>query len=150
MSYKGKFKPKDTSKYVGDPTKITYRSLWERRFMVFCDNNESIKAWGSEEIIIPYVSPIDGKIHRYFVDFIVELINKHGKKEVVLIEVKPKAQCKAPEKKSRVTRRYLNEVKRWGVNSAKWKAAREFAENRGWEFKIMTEDELYKKGSKKK
>ena len=150
MSYKGKYRPKNASKYAGDPTKVIYRSLWERRFMVFCDNNESIKAWGSEEIVIPYMSPIDGKIHRYFVDFIVELINKNGKKEVVLIEVKPKAQCKAPEKKNKVTRRYLREVKTWGVNSAKWRAAREFAENRGWEFKIMTEDELYKKGSKKK
>ena len=150
MSYKGKYRPKNASKYAGDPTKVIYRSLWERRFMVFCDNNESIKAWGSEEIVIPYMSPIDGKIHRYFVDFIVELINKNGKKEVVLIEVKPKAQCKAPEKKNKVTRRYLREVKTWGVNSAKWTAAREFAENRGWEFKIMTEDELYKKGSKKK
>jgi len=150
MSYKGKYQPKNASKYAGDPTKIIYRSLWERRFMVFCDNNESIKAWGSEEIVVPYISPIDGKYHRYFVDFIVELINKNGKKEVVLIEVKPKAQCKAPEKKSKITRRYLREVKTWGVNSAKWTAAREFAENRGWEFKIMTEDELYKKGSKKK
>ena len=150
MSYKGKFKPKNTSKYAGDPTKITYRSLWERRFMVFCDNNDSIKTWGSEEIVVPYKSPIDGRMHRYFVDFIVELINKNGKKEVVLIEVKPKAQCKEPEKKKKITRRYLNEVRRWGVNSAKWKAARNFAEIRGWEFKIMTEDELYKKNNKKR
>ena len=106
--------------------------------------------WGSEEVVVPYKSPKDNKMHRYFVDFIVETVNKRGFKEITLIEVKPKAQCKAPEKKEKPTRRYITEVMRWGVNSAKWKAAREFAENKGWTFKILTEDELYKKGNKKK
>ena len=150
MSYKGKYTPKNPSKYLGNPTKVVYRSLWERRFMVFCDNNESVLNWGSEEVIVPYVSPKDNKMHRYFVDFIIETLNKKGFKEVTLIEVKPKAQCKAPKKKDRPTRRYITEVMRWGVNSAKWKAAREFAENRGWNFKILTEDELYKKDTNKK
>lgn len=151
MAYKGKYTPKNSEKYLGDPTKVIYRSLWERRFMVFCDNNDSVLKWGSEEVVIPYISPKDNKMHRYFVDFIVETVNKRGFKEVTLIEVKPKAQCQAPtKKKERPTRRYITEVMRWGVNSAKWKAAREFAENRGWNFKILTEDELYKKDSKKK
>tara|TARA_Y100000034_G_C6890627_1_gene409610 strand:+ start:1459 stop:1902 length:444 start_codon:yes stop_codon:yes gene_type:complete len=145
MSYKGKYKVKNSSKYLGDPTKVVYRSLWERKFMVFCDNNDSVLNWGSEEVVIPYISPKDNKMHRYFVDFIIETINKKGFKEVTLIEVKPKAQCKEPKKKERPTRRYITEVMRWGVNSAKWKAAREFAENKGWKFKILTEDELYKK-----
>ena len=144
MSYKGKYKPKNVKKYVGNPTKVIYRSLWERRFMVFCDNNESVLSWGSEEVVVPYKSPIDGRWHRYFVDFIVETKNKSGHKEILLIEVKPKAQCVEPKRKKKPTRRYLNEVKRWGVNSAKWKAAIEFAENRGWRFKILTEDELLK------
>jgi len=144
MSYKGKYKPKNPKKYLGDPTKVIYRSLWERRFMVFCDNNDSVLGWGSEEVVVPYKSPIDNKRHRYYVDFIVEIRNKKGFKEVTLIEVKPKAQCKPPEKKSKPSRRYLREVARWGVNSAKWEAATEFAENRGWKFKILTEDELLK------
>ncbi|MAH43596.1 head completion protein [archaeon] len=153
MSYKGKYKPKNPSKYLGNPTKVIYRSLWERRFMVFCDNNESVLSWGSEEVVVPYISPKDSKWHRYFVDFIVESLNKRGFKEVTLIEVKPKAQCKEPKKKEKPTRRYITEVMRWGVNSAKWKAAEEFAENRGWKFKILTEDHLFikkKKSNKKK
>ena len=144
MSYKGKYKPKNVKKYVGNPTKVTYRSLWERRFMTYCDNSSSILSWGSEEVVVPYKSPIDGRWHRYFVDFIVEAKNKNGNKEILLIEVKPKAQCVEPKRKKKPTRRYLNEVRRWGVNSAKWKAAIEFAENRGWKFKILTEDELLK------
>ena len=142
MSYKGKYKPKIPSKYLGDPTKVVYRSLWERRFMVYCDNNESVLAWGSEEVVIPYRSPIDSRMHRYYVDFIITSINRQGLKETFLIEVKPKRQCKPPEKKSRITRRYISEVKTWGINSAKWKAAEEYAENRGWKFIILTEDDL--------
>lgn len=142
MAYKGKYKPKNVNKYIGDPTKVTYRSLWERRFMTYCDNNSSILSWGSEEVVVPYKSPIDGRWHRYFVDFIIETMNKNGHKEIILIEVKPKAQCSAPKKKKKASRRYLYEVKRWGVNSAKWEAATEFAENKGWKFQILTEVEL--------
>lgn len=88
------------------------------------------------------MSPIDNKMHRYYVDFIVEVKRKDGKKKTKLIEVKPSKQCAPPKKQSRKTRRYITEVKTWGVNSAKWAAAREYAENRGWEFQILTEKEL--------
>jgi hypothetical protein len=142
MAYKGKFKPNHPKKYIGNPTNIIYRSLWERRFMVFCDHNSSVLEWGSEEVIVPYRSPIDGKFHRYYVDFIVKLKNKKGTSETLLIEVKPKKQCKPPKIPKRKTRRFLNEVKTWGVNSAKWEAAKEYSENRGWKFKILTEDTL--------
>ena len=142
MAYKGKFKPKNLSKYIGDPTKIVYRSLWERRFMVYCDNEDRILSWGSEEIVVPYMSPIDNRMHRYYVDFIVEVLQRDGTKRVKLIEVKPKKQCSPPKKQKRATRRYISEVKTWGVNSAKWEAAKEFAENKGWEFQILTEKEL--------
>ena len=70
MSYKGKFRPTNRKKYKGDPANIIYRSLWERKFMVYCDSNSSIKEWGSEEIVIPYISPVDGRRHRYFPDFL--------------------------------------------------------------------------------
>ena len=78
MSYSGKFRPSNISKYKGDPTNIIYRSLWERKFMVWCDKNENILEWGSEEIIIPYVSPVDNRIHRYYPDFYVRA-NQHGR-----------------------------------------------------------------------
>ena len=70
-SYSGKFKPSYPGKYKGDPTNIIYRSLWERKFMVWCDRNINVEEWGSEEIIIPYISPVDGRVHRYFPDFYV-------------------------------------------------------------------------------
>ena len=142
MSYKGKFQPKNSQKYNGDPTKIIYRSLWERKFMKFCDDKKNILQWSSEEVIVPYRSPIDNRMHRYYVDFLVTSINRNGIKETLLIEVKPKRQCKPPKKKSRVTRGYIKEVKAWGINSAKWEAATEYAENRGWKFIILTEDDL--------
>jgi hypothetical protein len=140
--YQGRFKPKNPKKYLGDPTNIIYRSGWELKFMRFCDNHPNVIQWGSEEVVIPYISPIDGKVHRYFTDFIVKQLNTMGKKETLIIEVKPKAQTRPPEKKSRVTKRYLTEVKTWGVNQAKWKAANEFCKDRGWKFKIVTEDDL--------
>lgn len=148
MSYKGKYKPQNPEKYLGDPSKVVYRSLWERKFMVFCDSNDSILHWGSEEVVVPYRSPKDSKIHRYFVDFIVEMVKADGTKEISLIEIKPKKQCLEPKKKTKVTRRYISEVMTYGVNQAKWKAATEFAEDRGWTFKVLTEDDLFKKGKK--
>jgi len=140
--YQGRFKPKNPKKYLGDPTNVIYRSGWELKFMRFCDRHPNVIQWGSEEVVIPYISPIDGKVHRYFTDFIVKQLNTMGKKETLIIEVKPKAQTRPPEKKSRVTKRYLIEVKTWGVNQAKWKAANEFCKDRGWKFKIVTETDL--------
>jgi hypothetical protein len=140
--YQGRFKPKNPKKYMGDPTNIIYRSGWEFKLMRYLDSHPNVLEWGSEELIIPYKSPIDGKYHRYFPDFVVKQINMYGKKETILIEVKPKAQTRAPERSSKVTKKYLNEVKTWGINQAKWKAADEFCQDRGWKFQIMTEDQL--------
>jgi hypothetical protein len=139
---KGFFKPKNPKKYKGDPTNIVYRSSWELKLMMFLDNHQDILKWGSEEIIIPYRSPIDNRIHRYFVDFIVTKINKDGKQETILIEVKPFKQTKEPVKPKKVSKKFITEVKDWGVNTAKWKAAEEFCKDRGWQFKIFTEYEL--------
>jgi hypothetical protein len=109
------------------------------------DDHPDVLSWGSEEVVIPYRSPIDGRIHRYFVDFIVTAINKQGIKETTLIEVKPAIQTKPPvltEGKSKKSRRYIQEVMTWGVNEAKWKAAIEYCKDRGWKFQIFTEKEL--------
>jgi hypothetical protein len=140
-TYKGKYSPKNPKKYRGDPTNIVYRSLWERKVMVYLDDNDAILEWGSEELVIPYRSPVDGRIHRYFPDFTVLAKTKDGVKTMIL-EVKPKAQTREPKKQSKVTRRYLTEVMTWGVNQAKWKAAEEYCADRQWEFKLITEDHL--------
>lgn len=124
MSYSGKFKPKNYKKYKGDPTQIFYRSLWERRFMVYCDNNPAIIEWGSEEVIIPYRSPIDKKVHRYFPDFYIKYVNSKGQSIRELIEVKPKKQCSPPKQPKRQTRRYLQECATYMINQAKWKVRR--------------------------
>ena len=138
-SYSGKFKPKNYKKYKGDPTKIFYRSLWERRFMVYCDNNPNIIEWGSEEIIIPYKSPIDRKVHRYFPDFYIKYVNKKGQTVREIIEVKPKKQLSPPKEPQRRTKRYLNEVATYLVNQAKFKAADDYCKDRRYGYKIQYE-----------
>ena len=96
MSYKGKYYPRYPKKYKGDPRNIIYRSLWERKFMNYCDLTETISEWQSEEFWIPYRSPIDNRIHRYFPDFFVKYIDKQGKKRTLVVEVKPKKETKMP------------------------------------------------------
>ena len=142
MAYSGKFSPKNTNKYLGDPTNIWYRSLWERRVMVHLDDNPSVIGWSNEEIVIPYLSPVDGKWHRYFPDFFVRVKNKQGIEESMILEVKPKSQSVPPKVKSRVTKQYIREVTNWGINEAKWKAAVEYCKDRNWKFSVITEDQL--------
>lgn len=142
MSYKGYFKPRNPNKYKGDPTNIIYRSGLELRLMKFLDEQDNIVKWGSEELAIPYKSPIDGRYHRYFPDFYVKKKITDGTIREQLIEVKPSDQCKPPRKQNKVTRRYLTEVKNWGINSAKWKAAEEYCKDRRWTFIIITEKDL--------
>ena len=142
MAYKGRYTPKNPSKYVGNTNNIVYRSLWERKFMVYCDQSDAILEWGSEEVVIPYRSPWDGRVHRYFPDFYIKTKKHDGTVRRLIIEVKPKKQTVAPKEPQRRTKRWLNEMKTWGVNSAKWKYATEWCENNGMEFKILTEDDL--------
>jgi hypothetical protein len=144
MAYSGKFVPKNANKYLGDPTKVFYRSLWERRVMVHLDDNPSVIGWSNEEIVIPYLSPIDNRWHRYFPDFFVRIKNRNGIQEAMILEVKPASQSVAPEKKSKITRQYIREVVTWGVNEAKWKAAVEYCKDRNWQFKVITENEIFK------
>ena len=142
MAYKGRYTPKNPKKYKGDYHNIIYRSSWERKFMVYCDNSDNILEWGSEEIIIPYLSPWDGKLHRYFPDFYIKVKQASGNTKKFIIEVKPKKQTKPPKPVSRKTKRWLNEVKTYSINEAKWKHAKEWCSNNDMEFKILTEDHL--------
>ena len=142
MSYKGKYYPSFPRKYKGDPTNIIYRSLWERKFMVYCDKNQNILEWASEEIAIPYRAPIDNRVHRYFPDFYMKVKETNGKIKNYVIEVKPAKQTKPPAKPKRQTKGYIREAYEYARNQAKWKAAREYCADRMWEFKVITEKEL--------
>ena len=141
--YKGKFKIKNPGKYLGNPTNIIYRSLMEKRFMVWCDSNDKCFKWSSEEVVIPYISPLDNKKHRYFPDFLIQTI-----KGWFLIEVKPLVQSRPPKKlvveklELKKKRRYVKSVRTWLVNEAKWKAAQKVCEKKGWSFQILTEKQL--------
>tara|TARA_B100001079_G_scaffold62105_1_gene52778 strand:+ start:335 stop:772 length:438 start_codon:yes stop_codon:yes gene_type:complete len=142
MAYKGKYYPKFPHKYKGDPTTITFRSLWERKYMNWCDKNANILEWSSEEIIIPYISPVDNKVHRYFPDFYTKIKETDGKIRKYIIEVKPLKQTLPPKKPKRQTKGYIREAYEYAKNQAKWKMAKEFCANRQWEFKVVTEREL--------
>jgi hypothetical protein len=142
MFHKRLFKPLYPEKYTGDPTNIIMRSSWETRFASWCDKNPSIIKWQSEETVVPYRCPTDNKIHRYFVDFQIQVQQKDGSLKRYLVEVKPAKQCVPPEYPGRQTKRYITESMAYIKNQAKWKAATEYCKDRGWEFKIITEKEL--------
>lgn len=136
--YSGSFTPKQPDKYKGNIRNIEYRSLWERHCMLYFDRNVNVLEWASEEIAIPYVSPLDGKVHRYFPDFWVKV--RRGDSHVIwLIEVKPEKQLQPPKQGKRKTKGYLYEVREFGRNSAKWKAAKNYCDKRGWQFNVWTE-----------
>jgi len=137
----GKFQPLNPSKYMGNPTNIVFRSSWELAVMRLLDNNPEVVGWGSEEVVIPYRSPLDGRVHRYFTDMIVK--NKNG--EVIIIEIKPYQQTQQPVPPKKQTKRFINEVTTYVVNQAKWKAAEEYCNTKGWKFMILTEKEIYGK-----
>jgi hypothetical protein len=139
----GKFKPSNPNKYKGDPTNIIFRSSYELKFMEYCDLNESINEWRSEEFFIPYISPMDGKVHRYFPDFFVKYKDKYGNDRTLVVEIKPEKDLKMPDQTpKRKTKSWAFRVKTWAINQAKWKAAKEFCDDRKWEFRILTEKEL--------
>ena len=142
MSYKGKFRPKNNKKYMGDYREVIYRSSWELKFMQYCDTNKSIVKWSSEEIVIPYRSPVDNRVHRYFPDFYVKYRDVKGNYQEKVIEIKPAKQVKEPKVQKRRTKRYVSEVFTYATNKAKWEAAEDFCKDRRWQFQILTEKEL--------
>jgi len=142
MNYSGKFVPTNKNKYIGDYTNIIYRSSWELKFMKYCDMKESVLQWGSEELIIPYYSPIDKKMHRYFPDFFMKVRNSKGEIKKYLVEIKPERFTKPPTSTKRRTKHYLAEVNQYIVNQCKWAAAEEFCKDHLWEFLVLTEKDL--------
>jgi hypothetical protein len=143
-AYKGRYKPQNPQKYKGDPTTIYYRSSWERYFMKYCDETPGVIEWSSEEIVIPYISSVDKKQHRYFVDFWVKMKDKDGNITCKLIEIKPYKQTLKPVPGKKTTPKYIKEVKKWIINSNKWEAATNYCKEKNWEFLILTEKQLFK------
>ena len=137
-SYKGLYRPTNPKKYVGNTKQIVYRSLLERRFMRYCDLNEDIVYWASEELPVRYYSPLDKKYHRYFPDFVVKTVN--GDK--YMIEIKPSRQAVKPKAPKKKTKSYMRESFEYIKNQAKWEAAKVYCEDNGMQFKIITEKDL--------
>lgn len=137
----GIYKPINTSKYKGDPTNIVYRSSWELKLFSWLDRSSACIQWASEEYYIPYVSPVDGKPHRYFVDVQATFIDSNGNKKTYVIEIKPFVQTQPP-KNTKNKRVLMEATATYAVNQAKWEAAKKFCQERGYIFKIVTEYEL--------
>lgn len=139
--YRGKFTPKHPQKYAGNVENIIYRSSWEQKVMRFLDNSENVITWSSEELVIPYYDPTSNKMRRYFPDFVVKVRRSDGTSATFILEVKPKSQTslRAPK---RQTKKFLEEAKTYAINQAKWKAADEFCQDHGWQFKVITELDL--------
>jgi hypothetical protein len=142
-THSGRFKPRNPQKYAGDVNNIIYRSSWELKFLRYLDQNPNVISYASEELAIPYISPVDGKKHRYFPDMVAKVRTPDGSTKTIMIEIKPYSQTKHPVlTEGKRMKTHLMDVARFGVNTAKWKAAREFCADRQWEFQIMTEKEL--------
>lgn len=146
---KGKYTPKYPEKYMGDVNKITFRSSWELRFMEFCDNNVNIVKWASEEIVVPYIKPTDGKVHRYYPDFYIEYWTGDNQYKRELIEIKPYkesgiAAAKAKHKNGRRKKTSTYDQIMAVINESKWKAANELCKKHGIHFRVLTERSLFK------
>lgn len=142
MYHRRKFTPLNPKKYSGDPTNIIMRSSWETRFALWCDQNPAVMKWNSEETVVPYLCPTDNRIHRYFIDFRIQVRDKNNVVKTYLVEIKPHKQTMPPEVPSRKTKRFLIEAATYMKNQAKWQAANQYAKDRGWEFIVLTEYHL--------
>ena len=141
---KGFFTPRHPEKYVGDLNKIVYRSSWELDFMKFLDNNIRVIKWGSETIPIPYVKPTTGRVHKYYPDFYVEYYNSKGGIVQDIVEVKPESQIRKPTVKGKSKKTQLHEALTWSINMAKWRSAKLFCDKYGFNWRVMSEKEIFK------
>lgn len=149
--HQGYYKIVNPDKYVGNPGDIQYRSSYERSFCYFCDFSPRVKHWASENIKIPYKG-LDNKTHTYYMDYYVEFHTTSEDMPTViwLVEVKDSKEVtseppKPPLKESvRAMNNYMKTLKTWGTNQMKWAAAKQYAESRGWHFRIITEHDLTK------
>lgn len=137
----GVYNIRHPEKYVGDPSKIVFRSSWELEMNKFLDNNPNVLRWSSEEVAIPYVKPTTGRVHRYYPDYWIEYKDKHGNLIQELIEVKPMSQVDISKKKRKTDYEKIT----YAINIAKWTAAQQFCEKHNIKFSILTENQLFKR-----
>jgi hypothetical protein len=137
-----RWRPRNPEKYIGNVNEIWVRSSWEKKFLIWVDDNPSIIKYGSEEMIIYYISPLDGKTHRYYPDYVLLIKQTSGALIKAIVEIKPNKQTKPPNKPKRITPSYINEIKTWSINEAKWKAAEIFAKQNNMKFIILDEYSL--------
>lgn len=140
--HQGTFTPKNPHKYVGKVGDIFYRSSWEKKFMIWADSNPAVLHWNSEEIVIPYISPVDNRPHRYFTDFAIQVQHKDGSTRKYIVEIKPEAQT-LPPKPSKRTNKYIEALSTYAVNQSKWKAADAFCKRNDMQFMVLTEKHLF-------
>lgn len=137
-TFKGRYVLKNPQKYVGNPNNVICRSSWEYHVCEFFDTHPSVKRWASEEFAVPYVSPVDGRVHKYYPDFLVTYQNRAGETITELVEVKPSHE-------TRVVKKMTPEaMQKLAVNEAKWAAAAAFGAKNGIRFKVVTENELFR------
>jgi len=139
------YSPINEEKYIGKEYPIC-RSSWENVFCNWCDRNPNVVKWSSEAIQIPYYDPTKRKMRRYYPDFTMIILDKNGKENKYVIEIKPKSQTYPPIKKNKKSSSYLYEYVTYQINIAKWNATIMFCKKMGMNFKILTEDDLFKNG----
>lgn len=139
---KGYYEPVNKEKLI-NASKLTYRSSWELESMKFFDRSPRILKWGSECMQIPYFSSVKGRMARYFVDFVITYQDKDGNLVTELIEVKPYDQVNPP-KKNKNTKTYQEAMLTYITNQEKWASATKYCEERGWKFRILTENQIFK------
>ena len=139
----GSYTVKNPQKYVGKGAP-RFRSGWEFAFMTFCDNNDHILQWASESISIPYRNPLTGKQTIYIPDFLITYRNRNNQVIAELIEIKPKKQSVIESKTSQRDRAAV------AVHYAKWDAAMKWCKRNGLTFRVVTEDDIFHQGGKKR
>jgi len=135
---KGRFIPKHPEKYLGNVKAIIFRSSWEVTFLKWLDMHPSVIQWASEEISIPYKSPVDNLVHRYYPDFLVIYRDNTGQIKKEIVEIKPYKETVVTPKSSPQDRVTI------AVNHAKWEAAARFAQSQGMSFRVITERSMFK------
>jgi hypothetical protein len=150
MSYSGKFRLKHPEKYRGNPQNVVFRSLWEYKVMLLLDTNPQVIWWQSEELFIPYQSPVPPfQMRRYFPDFVAAIRQPDQTVKTFMLEVKPLAQTEPPIRPSgkpskRKYARYLEEGYTFATNQKKWQEAQKYCQQRGYQFAVLTERELFR------
>lgn len=105
--------------------------------MEYFDNNPGILSWASEPFFIRYISPVDGKLHKYYPDFYVTVQSPDGEVHRELIEVKPASQTRASRARKTIQR--TNDERVLAVNKAKWQAAAQWCQVNGVIFRLLTD-----------